>query len=121
MFEDATLFSTQARVARRLLLLSRGDATLSAERRRTVKVSQATLAMMLGITRQTLSTELQVMVESGTIALGYRTIELRSHAALIKLSNTSMDTHPEGRKRIALDEARKPVLWAGDERRSRSR
>ena len=54
MVEDATLRSTRARVARRLLLLARGDATQARDTRPVVPVSQEALAMMLGITRQTL-------------------------------------------------------------------
>jgi CRP/FNR family transcriptional regulator, cyclic AMP receptor protein len=45
-------------------------------------VSQEALAMMLGITRQTLSKELKALVASGAIALGYRSIEIVSAARL---------------------------------------
>ena len=78
MVEDATLRSTRARVARRLLLLARGDATQSAQARPSVPVSQEALAMMLGITRQTLSKELKVLVGRGAVALGYGRIEIAS-------------------------------------------
>jgi CRP-like cAMP-binding protein len=82
MVEDATLRATRARVARRLLLLARGDATLAPRARPVVPVSQEALAMMLGITRQTLSKELKLLVHAGAIALGYRRIEIQSLAAL---------------------------------------
>jgi CRP/FNR family transcriptional regulator, cyclic AMP receptor protein len=82
MVEDATLRSTRARVARRLLLLSRGDATQSADARPAVPVSQESLAMMLGITRQTLSKELKVLVEAGAVKLGYGRIEIASVSVL---------------------------------------
>jgi len=82
VLEDATLRTTRARVARRLLLLSHGDATLSASAKRLVPVSQDALAMMLGITRQTLNKELQAMVDSGILALGYRQIEIIEPAQL---------------------------------------
>ena len=85
MVEDATLRSTRARVARRLLLLSRGDATQSPEVRPVVPVSQEALAMMLGITRQTLSKELKVLVEAGAVVLGYGRIEIASAPVLEKL------------------------------------
>ena len=85
MVEDATLRSTRARVARRLLLLSRGDATQSPEARPVVPVSQEALAMMLGITRQTLSKELKVLVEAGAVVLGYGRIEIASAPVLEKL------------------------------------
>lgn len=78
MLDDAMLHSTRARIARRLLLLAAGDVTLSAHCRQDVSLSQDTLAMMLGITRQTLSMELKAMAERGAIALRYGRIEIRS-------------------------------------------
>ncbi|RYF38621.1 MAG: Crp/Fnr family transcriptional regulator [Comamonadaceae bacterium] len=78
MVEDATLRSTRARVARRLLSLARGDATLAGDARPAVPVSQEALAMMLGITRQTLSKELKALAARGAISLGYRRIAIVS-------------------------------------------
>jgi len=89
MVEDAALRSTRARVARRLLLLARGDATMALKARPMVRVSQEALAMMLGISRQTLSVELKVMVQRGAIVLGYRCIEIVSPARLEALGNVS--------------------------------
>lgn len=86
MVEDATLRSTRARVARRLLLLARGDATLAPHARPAVPVSQEALAMMLGITRQTLSKELKVLVQAGAIALGYSRIEIASPQVLERVA-----------------------------------
>ena len=82
MVEDATLRSTRARVARRLLLLARGDATQASEPRPVVPVSQEALAMMLGVSRQTLSKELQGMVQAGAVSLGYGRIEITSFPTL---------------------------------------
>ena len=82
MVEDAALRSTRVRVARRLLMLARGDATLAADARTSVPVSQEALAMMLGITRQTLSGELKALVALGAVALRYRRIEIISAARL---------------------------------------
>lgn len=82
MVEDATLRSTRARVARRLLLLARGDVTQASDARRVVPVSQEALAMMLGITRQTLNKELKALEGEGAIALGYGRIELISAGVL---------------------------------------
>jgi CRP/FNR family cyclic AMP-dependent transcriptional regulator len=84
--EAATLRSTRARIAHRLLLLARGDATMSADIRMRVPVSQESLAMMLGITRQTLSKELKLLVQQGAIQLGYRYIEVVSEAQLQNLT-----------------------------------
>ncbi|MFC5521898.1 Crp/Fnr family transcriptional regulator [Polaromonas jejuensis] len=89
MVEDAALRSTRARVVRRLLLLARGDATMALNARPVVPVSQEALAMMLGITRQTLSKELKALVALGAVVLHYRRIEIRSAARLLALSNTS--------------------------------
>lgn len=82
MVEDATLRSTRARVARRLLLLARGDATQAREPRPVVPVSQEALAMMLGVSRQTLSKELQGLAKEGAIELGYGRIAIASVAML---------------------------------------
>jgi CRP/FNR family cyclic AMP-dependent transcriptional regulator len=87
MVEDATLRSTRARVARRLQLLAHGDAMQSHDARPVVPVSQEALAMMLGITRQTLSKELAALAAAGAITLGYRRIEIRSVSALRELSS----------------------------------
>ncbi len=89
MVEDAALRSTRARVARRLLLLARGDATLAPKTRPVLPVSQEALAMMLGITRQTLSKELKALVEQGAVALHYRRIEITSAARLQALSDAA--------------------------------
>lgn len=78
MVEDATLRSTRARVARRLLLLARGDATQARDPRPVVPVSQEALAMMLGVSRQTLSKELQGLAKEGAIELGYGRIAIAS-------------------------------------------
>jgi CRP-like cAMP-binding protein len=85
MVEDATLRSTRARVARRLLLLARGDATQARETRPVVPVSQEALAMMLGLSRQTLSKELQGLARDGAVELGYGKIAIASVARLEQL------------------------------------
>ncbi|PWF42087.1 Crp/Fnr family transcriptional regulator [Massilia glaciei] len=82
LVEDATLRSTRARVARRLLLLARGDANMSPHMRPRVPVSQEALAMMLGITRQTLSKELRILAADGIVQLGYGYIEVMSEQRL---------------------------------------
>ena len=80
--EDATLRSLRARVAHRLLVLARGDATQSVHLRRTLKLPQEALAMMLGVTRQTLSKELNALARDAVISLGYGRIDLLSVDAL---------------------------------------
>jgi len=86
LVEDATLRSTRARVARRLLLLARGDASYPSQMRPRVPVSQEELAMMLGITRQTLSKELRLLADDGVIVIGYGYVEVVSEAGLQRLA-----------------------------------
>ena len=86
--EDATLRSLRARVAHRLLVLARGDATQSVHLRHQLQLPQEALAMMLGVTRQTLSKELNALAGEGVVALGYGRIELRSIDALQALVST---------------------------------
>jgi CRP/FNR family transcriptional regulator, cyclic AMP receptor protein len=50
-----------------------------------VPVSQEALAMMLGVSRQTLSKELQGLVRAGAITLGYGRIEIASARRLEEL------------------------------------
>jgi CRP-like cAMP-binding protein len=85
--EDATLRSLRARVAHRLLVLARGDATQSVQLRRELMLSQEALAMMLGVTRQTLSKELNALAATGAVVLGYGRIALASPDALQALVN----------------------------------
>lgn len=78
MLEDATLRSTRARIARRLLRLARGDAAPASVGRRVLAVTQDTLAMMIGVSRQTLALELKALVRQGAIRTGYGRIEIVS-------------------------------------------
>jgi CRP/FNR family transcriptional regulator, cyclic AMP receptor protein len=78
MLEEATLYTTRARIARRLMHLARGDATFAAGDRSRIQVSQDMLAMMLGISRQTLSLELKEMASKGALALRYGHVEIVS-------------------------------------------
>ena len=88
--EDSALRSTRARIARRRrLLLARGDATMADDARPVVPVSQEALAMMLGMTRQTLSKELKVLVAEGAVVLRYRRIEITCAVRLKALSDPS--------------------------------
>ncbi len=80
--EDNTLRDLRARVARRLLTLARGDATQSPRARPRVTLPQEALAMMLGITRQTLSLQLNALAAEGVIGLGYRRVDILDAEAL---------------------------------------
>jgi len=87
VLEDATLRPTRARLARRLALLARGDATLATEPRQRLPVSQEALAMMLGLTRQTLSKELGELAKAGALKLGYRSIDIIDAGILARFCN----------------------------------
>lgn len=84
--EDNGLRSTHARVARRLLLLANGGVGGKQIPQTVVPVSQEALAMMLGVTRQTLSKELKLLSQQRVISLGYRSIEILSADTLRVLS-----------------------------------
>lgn len=86
---DVALRSTRARIAQRLLLLTRGDAAANAAPRQRVPVSQESLAMMLGIARQTLSSELQWLAQQGIVRLGYRNIEVLSDTELRRIGDAT--------------------------------
>ena len=77
MLEDATLRSTRAQVARRLQRLV-GEPARQPPDQHELEITQDALAMMLGITRQTLALELKAMVAAGAITLGYGRIRIES-------------------------------------------
>ena len=77
MLEDVALRSLRARVARRLLWMAHGIAGNGAARER-IAITQDRLAMMLGITRQTLAQELRAIATEGAVAMGYGRIEIVS-------------------------------------------
>jgi CRP-like cAMP-binding protein len=81
-FEDAAVRSTRSRVARRLLWLARGDASVLPRDRHVISVTHETLAMMLGLTRQTLSLELKALAATGVLSLSYGRIVIESEQAL---------------------------------------
>ncbi|KHK57879.1 Crp/Fnr family transcriptional regulator [Ralstonia sp. A12] len=83
---SAALQGTRARVARRIAMLAHGDVSQSAEGRATINTSQDALAMMLGISRQTLSKELQALVKLGAIRLRYGHIEIQDMPLLLSVS-----------------------------------
>jgi CRP-like cAMP-binding protein len=89
--EDGSLRSVRARVARRLLLLASVSkqpqtgqtvTALKQEASAVVPVTQEALAMMLGMTRQTLSKELQFFSHQGLVRLAYGKIEIGSASML---------------------------------------
>lgn len=85
LMEDTTPRGLRARVARRLLALSHADLDRKTEARRTVAMPQDVLAMMLGVSRQTLSKELKALAALGAIKPGYGRIEIVSAGVLERL------------------------------------
>nr|WP_295784540.1 Crp/Fnr family transcriptional regulator [Rhodoferax sp.] len=83
---DVALRSTRSRIAQRLLLLTQRDTGAASASRQRVAVSQESLARMLGIARQTLSSELQSLAQQGIVRLGYRSIEVLSSVELRRIS-----------------------------------
>ncbi|MFZ6654537.1 Crp/Fnr family transcriptional regulator [Undibacterium sp. TJN19] len=84
--EDGSLRSVRARVARRLLLLANIGKRPQAGQI-IVPVTQEALAMMLGMTRQTVSKELSFFRLNGLIRLAYGKIEILSESRLSALSD----------------------------------
>ncbi len=76
--EDAHLRSARARVARRLVLLANSEKEQGESEKTDIPVSQESLAMMLGMSRQSLSKELKFFEQAGLIRLGYRSIRISS-------------------------------------------
>jgi CRP/FNR family cyclic AMP-dependent transcriptional regulator len=66
----------------RSISLARGDMSMSVHTRLGVQVSHEELAMMLGVTRQTLAKELKYFVRQGVLALGYGRIDIVEPDAL---------------------------------------
>ncbi|MFZ6691306.1 Crp/Fnr family transcriptional regulator [Undibacterium sp. SXout20W] len=81
--EDVHLRSPRARTARRLLLLSGSNTMHASTPQSSIQISQESLAMMLGMSRQTLSKELKFLCQRKVISLGYRTIDIISPADLL--------------------------------------
>lgn len=87
----AALQGTRARVARRIAALAHGDMSQAPQGRASISTSQDALAMMLGISRQTLSKELQALVKLGAIRLRYGHIEIQDMALLQSASDAGTD------------------------------
>jgi len=89
MLEDTMLRSTRARIARRLAHLAHGDTSLSLNERNVLNITQESLAMMLGITRQTLALELKIMAAEGAVILKYGQVQIASLTQLKAMQSES--------------------------------
>ncbi len=82
VLEDIARLPLEARLARRLVLLSRAMGTHDAPPARELRLAQDQLALMMGVSRQTTNKALQALQARGWIARRYGVIELLDPAAL---------------------------------------
>jgi CRP/FNR family cyclic AMP-dependent transcriptional regulator len=84
---DLALLGLRERVARRLVMLVHGDFLHPSSCSGSVTISQEILALLLGISRVTLSKELHALVAVGAIALHYGRIEITNMELLITIGD----------------------------------
>jgi CRP/FNR family cyclic AMP-dependent transcriptional regulator len=80
--EDIAHLPLQQRLAKRLWLVAHGYGAWAASPRRQVRLPQEQLALMLGVTRQSMNKALRALEAQGLVALRYGTIELPDLDAL---------------------------------------
>jgi len=88
VLEDIQLLSLEQRLAKRLWLAAHGYDTSASPPvpRRTIRVPQEQLALMMGVTRQSVNKALRKLEAQGLVALRYGAIELVDLAALQRLA-----------------------------------
>lgn len=80
--EHDALLPPVRRVAARLLLMAEGFGELGRQSRKTTRLSQEQLAVMLGLSRQTVNQALQALAAEGVVQTGRGFIEIKSLAGL---------------------------------------
>jgi CRP/FNR family transcriptional regulator, cyclic AMP receptor protein len=83
LVEDFTLRSSLARTARRLVMLAYDDEPQNGKPHTTLDVSQDALASMLGMTRQSVATQLRELSSRGAIEQAYGRVNIASMVALM--------------------------------------
>ncbi len=83
LVEDFTLRSSLARTARRLVMLAYDDEPQSGQHRSSLDVSQDALASMLGMTRQSVASQLRQLSSRGAIEQAYGRVTISSMVALM--------------------------------------
>jgi CRP/FNR family transcriptional regulator, cyclic AMP receptor protein len=83
LVESFTLRSSLARTARRLVMLAYDDEPESGQHRATLDVSQDALASMLGMTRQSVASQLRQLSARGAISQAYGRVNISSMVALM--------------------------------------
>ncbi|MBS7806251.1 Crp/Fnr family transcriptional regulator [Variovorax sp. PCZ-1] len=83
LVESFTLRSSLSRTARRLVMLAYDDEPESGQHRSTLDVSQDALASMLGMTRQSVASQLRQLSDRGAISQAYGSVKISSMVALM--------------------------------------
>jgi CRP/FNR family transcriptional regulator, cyclic AMP receptor protein len=83
LLEDFTLRSSLSRTARRLIMLAYDDEPQTGPHRKHLDVSQDALASMLGMTRQSVASQLRQLSERGAIKQAYGRVNISSMVALM--------------------------------------
>jgi CRP/FNR family transcriptional regulator, cyclic AMP receptor protein len=83
LVEGFTMRSSLARTARRLVMLAYDDEPESGSHRSTLDVSQDALASMLGMTRQSVASQLRQLSDRGAISQAYGRVNISSMVALM--------------------------------------
>jgi CRP/FNR family transcriptional regulator, cyclic AMP receptor protein len=83
LVEDFSLRNTLARTARRLVMLAYDDEPQSGAHRQSLDVSQDALASMLGVTRQSVASQLRQLSAHGAIEQAYGRVVISSMVALM--------------------------------------
>jgi CRP-like cAMP-binding protein len=83
LVEDFTMRTSLARTARRLVMLAYDDEPQNGPFRASLDVSQDALASMLGMTRQSVASQLRQLSERGAIEQAYGRVTISSMVALM--------------------------------------
>ena len=89
LMTDWALYPVRERLARRLVMLARGDLSQAEDGHRSLRTSQEVLAMLLGVSRPTLNKELNALVDEGAIKLLYGRIEIVNIETLTRCGQRS--------------------------------
>lgn len=97
--EDRVLLSPTQQVARRLALMAEGYGARQGQTERVLQVSQAQLAQMLGLSRQTVNQALKALEAAGQIRCGRGQLLVLDLAALQAPGGTAAGQHGAARAR----------------------
>ncbi len=82
VLEDIALLPLEQRLAKRLWLVAHGNGSRPGQPRRQIRLPQEQLALMMGVSRQSVNRALRAMEAQGLLALRYGGIELLDMARL---------------------------------------